>query len=278
MPKVRVNNVALYYEAEGTGPPVVLIHGHTLNLRMWDAQVPVLARDHRVIRYDVRGHGRSDSPPTGYGYPIYAEDLAALLNYIGVDAAALIGFSAGAAIALEFALRYPDRASGLVLAGSVVEGYRFSDSWNQFWVPFREVMRTVGPRTAIEGLWLDHPMFSTLRRSPAKFHQFRDMVLTYEGGEYLAREPTRLQRSWRQVERLGEIRVPALVVVGEQDVPDLQGVADHLAGALPAAQKKVIAGSGHMITLERPGPFNAAIREFLTRLENPAGETQADHG
>jgi pimeloyl-ACP methyl ester carboxylesterase len=99
---------------------------------MWDAQVPVLVRDHRVVRYDMRGHGRSDSPPTGYAYPIYAEDLSSLLTYIGVERAGLIGFSAGAAVAIEFALRYPAHVDSLILASSVLDGYHYSDSWNQF--------------------------------------------------------------------------------------------------------------------------------------------------
>jgi 3-oxoadipate enol-lactonase len=274
MPKVYVNNISTYYETEGTGRPLVLIHGHTLNLRMWDAQVPVLVRDHRVVRYDMRGHGRSDSPPTGYAYPIYAEDLSSLLNYIGVEHAGLVGFSAGAAVALEFALRYPARVDSLILASAVVDGYRYSESWNQFWGPFRDVMRKEGPRTAIEGLWLDHPMFSMLRRSPTKFFAFRDMVLTYEGGEYLAQEPTRLPRTWRQVERLNEIKAPTLVIVGERDLPDLQGVADLLTAQIPGAEKRVIPGAGHMVNLEHSGMFNALMREFFERVE---AQHQATH-
>jgi pimeloyl-ACP methyl ester carboxylesterase len=269
MPKVRLNNVSLYYEAEGTGRPVVLIHGHTLNLRMWDSQVPFLARDHRVIRYDVRGHGRSDSPSTGYAYPIYAEDLAALLNYIGVERAGLIGASMGAAVAVEFALRYPARVDYLVLVGAVLEGYPYSEGWNSFWGPFGEVMRKEGPRTAVEGLWLDHPMFSTLRRNPTKFYAFRDIALTFEGGEYLAEQPTRINRTWRQSERLGEIKCPALVISGEHEVPDLKGVADLLVGEMPGAEQSVIPGVGHMANLERPGTFNAALRAFLTKVEQP---------
>ncbi len=276
MPKARVNNVSLYYEAAGTGHALVLIHGHTLSLRMWDSQVPALVRDHRVIRYDLRGHGRSESPPTGYGYPIYAEDLAALLNYIGVERAGLVGLSMGGAIAIEFALRYPARVDSLVLASAVLEGYPFSEGWNRFWGPFAQVMRTEGPRTAIEGLWLDHPMFAQLRRSPAKFSAFRDIALTYEGGEYLAKEPTPLKRPWRQAERLGEIQAPALVVAGELDVPDLLGVADLLAARIPGAEKRMIPGVGHMVNLERPGTFNAILREFLGKTEKARVKEKKD--
>lgn len=278
MPKARINNISQYYEADGTGRPLVLIHGHTLNLRMWDSQVPSLVRDHRVIRYDVRGHGRSDSPPTGYAYPLYAEDLAALLAYVEVERVAVIGMSMGGAIALEFALRYPQRVEALVLVSSVLDGYEFSQEWNAFWKPFAQMIRANGPRAAIEAMWLDHPMFSTLRRSPTKFYVFRDLVLTYAGGEYLAAQPTRLPRTWRQIERLGEIAAPTLVIAGERDVPDILAVADVLAGRIPGAEKQVIPDAGHMVNMEQPGALNAALRDFLTQVERARESEQTRDG
>lgn len=278
MPKVRINNISQYYEADGTGRPLVLIHGHTLNLRMWDSQVPSLVRDHRVIRYDVRGHGRSESPPTGYAYPLYAEDLAALLTYVELERAAIVGMSMGGAIALEFALRYPERVEALVLVSSVLDGYEFSQEWNAFWKPFAQVIRANGPRAAIEAMWLDHPMFGTLRRSPTKFYVFRDLVLTYAGGEYLAAQPTRLPRTWRQIERLGEITAPALVIAGERDVADILAVAGVLAARIPGAEKQVIPDAGHMVNMEQPGAFNAALRDFLTKVERARASGQTQDG
>lgn len=278
MPKARVNNVSLYYEAEGTGRPLVLVHGHTLNLRMWDSQVPSLTRDHRVIRYDMRGHGRSESPATGYALPIYAEDHAALLSYVGVARAGIVGMSIGGGIALEFALRYQERVDYLVLVSSMLDGYAFSDEWNRFWKPFAQVIRTDGPRAAIEAMWLDHPMFGTLRRSPTKFYVFRDLVLNYAGGEYLATQPTRLVPTRRQIERLGEILVPVLIVSGEHDIPDMLGVARTLAAGLPRAEHRIIADAGHMVNIEQPGAFNAALREFLTKVEKAKVSEQTQDG
>ena len=272
MPTARVNGVSLYYEAEGAGRPLVLIHGHTLNLRMWDLQVPFFVRDHRVIRYDVRGHGRSESPAAGYDYLFHGADLAALLDYIGIEQAALVGFSMGGAIAIEFALLHPHRVTSLALVSAVVDGYRHSEEWKQFFRSFAEVMRKDGPLTAMAGLWLDHPMFAMLRRSPTKFYDFRDMVLTYSGGQYLAPPGPRVTRPWKQTERLAEIRVPTLVVSGEQDVPDIRGTAELLARDIPGAQARIIPEAGHMVTMERSGTFNALLREFLSRVG--PGETQ----
>src|SRR5579884_790829 len=105
MPAVHANGIDIYYEdTGGEGAPVVLIHGHSVDLRMWPAQVLALREaGYRVVRYDVRGHGRSSVPNEGYTWPVYAEDLRALLDTLDIGKAHLVGFSMGGGIALQFA-------------------------------------------------------------------------------------------------------------------------------------------------------------------------------
>jgi pimeloyl-ACP methyl ester carboxylesterase len=118
---VTVNGTRLWLKVDGAGSPVVLIHGSPLDARMWEPQIAPLAEAHRVIRYDVRGYGRSDPP----GSTLYrhADDLAGLLDWLGVERAAVLGLSMGGRLAVDFALAYPARISALILAGSSVSGY-----------------------------------------------------------------------------------------------------------------------------------------------------------
>ena len=112
-----INGTRLYFEIAGSGQPLVLIHGFTLDLRMWDDQFERLTREFQVIRYDMRGFGQS-APPTGERYA-HADDLRDLLDHLRVDKAHLVGLSKGGAIALDFTLAYPRRVNKLVLIDTV---------------------------------------------------------------------------------------------------------------------------------------------------------------
>ena len=129
----NVNQTQLHYEVTGTGDPVVLIHGLGSDLRVWDAQFPVIAQRYRVLRYDTRGHGKSALP--GSEPYAYADDLKALLDYCGMSRAHVVGQSVGGEIAIDYALAYPERVQSLVLVDSTVGGFQWSDDWNASWMP-----------------------------------------------------------------------------------------------------------------------------------------------
>ena len=118
MPRARVNGVSLYYEVAGHGSPLVLVHGFSCGIRMWDPQVAALSRSWRVVTYDVRGHGISEAPddPAAYSQPTSIADLAGLLDHLGLRRAAVGGLSMGGNIALNFALQNPERVTALVVA------------------------------------------------------------------------------------------------------------------------------------------------------------------
>jgi len=118
-----VNGTRLYYEMAGSGPALVLIHGHTLDTRMWDDQFEPFARDYRVIRYDQRGYGKS-APPTAESYSP-ADDLMALLRYLGLSSAHILGQSRGGAGAIDFALTYPEATTTLIAVDAVLSLGRF---------------------------------------------------------------------------------------------------------------------------------------------------------
>jgi 3-oxoadipate enol-lactonase len=267
MPHVSTNDVATFYEATGRGPPVVLIHGHTLDLRMWDPQVaPLVDARYRVVRYDVRGHGRSEAPATGYTYQNYSLDLRDLLDRLHIDAPAhLVGLSMGGGIALQFAVDHPQRVASLVLVDSAVPGFEYSSEFAQALEELVRVARSEGPRTALERVWLAHPLFDGIRRFPERFQFVKSMVLAYPARDYLD-ETEYPQPQWQVTDRLQEIRAPTLVLVGEDDLPDFRLIADILAANISAARQEVITDAGHLLNLEQPEAFNDALVRFLYRV------------
>jgi pimeloyl-ACP methyl ester carboxylesterase len=283
MPHLNTNGIVTYFEdsalAGASGPPVVLIHGHSVDLRLWDEQVPALtAAGYRVIRYDVRGHGRSTAPPTGYTWENYAADLHDLMERLSVDAAHLVGLSMGGGIALQFALSAsggPARVLSLTLVDSTLPGFTYSEEFSGQIEALVAAVRAeslsaegASPRAAFERLWLTHPLFDGLRRFPDRFQRLREMVLAYPAADY--REgavPAGYVPA--VIDRLHEIAAPALVLVGEMDIPDFHLVADILAENLPHARKLVLPDCGHVPPLEQPQAFNEALIAFL-RTVSPA--------
>jgi len=280
LPRVDTNRIATFYEDAGQGPAVVLVHGHGADLRLWELQVPALVEaGYRVIRYDVRGHGRSTVAPTGYTWQNYALDLRDLLAHptIAVPRAHVVGLSMGGGIALQFALDFPDRASSLVLVDSALPGFDYSPEFAGAIEELMAAVRSEGPRAAFERLWLTHALFDGVRRFPERFELLRTMALEYAAADYLDETPYAPPER-QAVDRLGpsvgrpvgpELRTPTLVLVGELDIPDFQIIAEVLAGNIAGARLKVIADSGHIPPLEQPQAFNRALLGFLGGLPTP---------
>ncbi len=124
-----INGVTIHYEDTGDGPALVMLHAGIADLRMWDAQVPAFSQTHRVIRYDLRGFGRTAKPTSAFSH---RDDLAGLLRQRGIGSAVVVGASFGGRVAIEFALEYPDMVEALVLVGSALGGYPFSKELDVF--------------------------------------------------------------------------------------------------------------------------------------------------
>jgi 3-oxoadipate enol-lactonase len=262
MPTAPTNGVTTYYEDQDSGPPVVLIHGHSVDLRMWDPQVDALTTTgYRFIRYDTRGHGRSDAPDTGYTPEDYSADLRDLLEGLAVDRAHLVGLSMGGSIAMQSALDEPQRVGSLTLIDSALPGFGYSPEFESAIQELQEAVRREGPRPAFERLWLPHPLFDGLRRFPDRFAALREMVLSFPAKDYLLEAEPPPER--QLVDRLGEVSAPTLVMVGELDLPDFQIIAEVLAANIPGARRAVIADAGHVCTMERPEAVNEALLAFL---------------
>jgi pimeloyl-ACP methyl ester carboxylesterase len=258
----EMNGTRLAHEVRGAGSPVVLIHGGLVDSRLWDDQVAVLARRHRVIRYDLRGFGRSDFPEGPFSH---VEDLEALLGHLGAGRVALVGVSLGGMIATDFALEHPDRVSALVLVGSALRG--FETPPNEELAAIYRAAENDGRERAID-LWLRSPLFAGGRDVP----HFAERVRAMLGDNFRSWGPTErpIEVRWPRTptaDRLSEIGVPTLVVAGDLDVPAILTIADALARGIAGAEKRILPGRSHHPNLEDPRTFNDLLLEFLRRAE-----------
>jgi pimeloyl-ACP methyl ester carboxylesterase len=255
----EINDTGLYYEVTGDGPPVVLLHGFSLDTRMWDEQVAPLAESYRVIRCDLRGFGRSAIPEPGVLYR-HADDVQALLAHLNAREVVLVGLSLGGAVALDVARAHPGVARALVLVDSVLPGFEtpgMDADIRAVW----GAGRREGAEAA-RSLWLDVPFFTCLRERPDAWARFEPIVRDYSGWGWTSPDPGR----WVEppcASDLGRVSVPALVVVGERDVPDIQRIGDALVEGLPLARKVTLPGLGHIPNMEDPAAFNAVLLQFL---------------
>jgi pimeloyl-ACP methyl ester carboxylesterase len=170
---VAVNGTRLYYEAAGEGPAVVLLHGGNLDRRLWDPQFLALAREHRVVRYDLRGFGRSrdrDGPFQAH------EDLRALLDMLGVPRASLVGLSGGGRIAIDFAFAYPDRVHRLVLAAPGLSGWVYRDRGDTAYFPEARRARDRGDAAGMGIAWLGSAYMWPAMEHPALVVPLREMA------------------------------------------------------------------------------------------------------
>ena len=259
MPYATVNSVQLHYELEGQGHPVVLLHPVGLDLTCWTAQVQVLASEFRVLRVDLRGHGRSAVPPPPYTLGGLASDVHALLHHLGLFPAHVIGLSVGGMVAQLLALEYAQDVSSLVLA----------DTNSTLPQDARPAMIERGEAARREGM--ARVVDSTLQRWFTEGFMQSDVVATCRE-RLLADDATGWAATWRAISeldtepRLKEIKVPTLVITGELDVSAPVSRARAMADLIPGALLHVVPGAPHMAPLEQPQLFNAPVLKFLRGL------------
>mgnify|MGYP000138548352 CR=1 FL=1 len=258
---VEVEAGRLYYETVGAGAPLVCLHGFALDSRMWADQAAALAGRFQVIGYDLRGFGRSSLPAGPFAH---VDDLSVLLDRLGLPRAHVMGLSLGGGVAIDFALAYPERVASLIAVDSTLGGF----PWTKDWSPPGRAARSQG-LAAARSVWLEDELFAPAMTQPAVAARLRQMAADYSGWHWLNRSPERPLAGGPAYDRLGAIRAPALVVVGELDLPDFHRLAGHLAAHLPDVRRVVLPGVGHMSNMEAPAAFNAALLEFLETAPTP---------
>jgi pimeloyl-ACP methyl ester carboxylesterase len=258
-----VNGAQLYYEVVGAGPPLVLLHAGIADSRQWDDQVPALAQHYRTIRYDLRGFGQTVMPAAPYSH---AGDLRALLRFLGVERAVLVGNSLGGATALDVALEAPELVAALVLVAPGLGGYAFSETTTQQWAAIDAALDREGVARAVElelRMWVDGPHRDPDQVDPAVRERAR--VMNTAAYAPAPAEAVRQRLEPPAIDRLAEIRAPTLVVVGAGDVPDMLTIAELLAARIAGAQRVVLPIVAHLLPLEEPATFNRIVLDYLRK-------------
>ena len=260
-----VNGTNLHYRAAGDGPPLLLLHAGICDSRMWDDQIGEFARTHRVIAPDFRGFGQSKMVAGSFAN---RRDLGALMNQLVVGRAILLGVSMSGRIALDFTLENPDRVEGLILVAAALSGYRFEDprtlaAWEATDAALKAGRQDEAAEIEIK-TWVAGPRRRLDQVDAALRQRVHDMILqSYAAppglGEEQPLEPP-------AVGRLRESRVPTLIIVGDEDVPDISTIAGLLESGIAGAKKVVMRGAAHLPNMEQPAAFNRIVGEFLAGL------------
>jgi len=264
MPEVMCGDVKLYYEDEGSGDPVLLIHGHTQDRRIWDPVMPELREAGiRVLRPDLRGHGRSSRPDSGFHWIDHAADMAAVLDDAGVDSAAVVGYSVGGGIAFEMALTMVGRVESLLLMSPVMPDRAFEPAFMENLMQVARVARTDGIAAAMAGPWAENPLFEFSFSRPGIREAAEKITRDFPGAEYLATKRDAVERSWTVPDRLVEIEAPTVVLAGNRETPGFRAWAEEAAAGIPGARLEVFEDCGHLLPLEEPDRVAQAIIEMV---------------
>ena len=256
---LSVPGARLRYRDEGAGAALVLVHGWTLDLDMWEPQA-ALAANLRVVRYDRRGFGLSA------GFPSLAadvDDLHALLAALGIVSPVLVGMSQGARVVLEFAARHPRMVGGLVLDGvPPLSGTDADDAADLPMSEFRAAAAQAG-LAAFRTLWSAHPLTHLMTHDPDTQALLAKILARYPGRDLTAPAPP--PRECLDERMLAGIRAPVLIVNGARDIESRRRAGLRLRRALPTADHAFIENAAHLPNLDAAREYNRLLSDFATR-------------
>jgi pimeloyl-ACP methyl ester carboxylesterase len=251
MTSATINGVKINYRDGGTGPAVLLSHGYSATGAMWNGQRPALEDRYRVITWDMRGHGSSESPEdqAQYSERHTVDDMAALLDHLGIDQAVIGGLSLGGYMSLAFHLAHPERTRALVLCDTG-PGYRnpeARDGWNRNAAATAERLEKNGLDALGRGAEVriaQHESAAGLAKAA------RGMLAQFDS---------------RVIDSLPDTAVPTIVIVGSEDKPFIGG-SEYMAKKIPGGRLEVIEGAGHAANIDKPDDFNRVLLDFLDTL------------
>jgi 3-oxoadipate enol-lactonase len=256
---LAVNGTTLHVRRDGkSGPWVVLLNSLATDLTMWEPQIPALAQRFRVLRFDARGHGESAAPPAPYTMDLLVDDVLALLAHHGIARAHLVGLSLGGVLACAAALKAPASVASIVCCDSRVEmPAEFLPAMEER----NRLVRAQGIEAVVEPFVARWFTPAGLTAAPQAVERVRAMIrrTSVEGFVGCAEA----LKAARVLGRLGEIRVPSLFLVGDQDVAVPTQVMQDQRARVPGSRYVEIAAAGHVSNIEQPTAFNEALLDFL---------------
>ena len=234
-----VNGIQMYYAVYGKGPPVLLIHGGLGYADIWGVQVADLSKDHMVIVAESRGHGRSTRTADPYSYDLMASDYVALLDYLKVDKAALVGWSDGGIIGIDIAMKHPDKLTKVFAqaANTKVDGLKPDVMQNKTFAGY-----------------IDHAgeVYKKISPTPDQYESFVEQI-----SKMWASEP-----NWTDDE-LKKIKTPIAIVLGDHDEAITREHTEYMANTIPGAKLVILDNASHFAMVQDPEGYNKAVRDFI---------------
>jgi 2-hydroxy-6-oxonona-2,4-dienedioate hydrolase len=262
--QAKINNALIYYEMLGEGMPFVMIHAGVADSRQWNNEFLSFSQEYRVVRYDMRGYGNSEPVDGDFNH---LHDLVSLFDHLELhEPVLLMGCSMGGGLAMDFALEQPSRVKALIMVGSapgrleldVPTPVKFEEAERVF--ESGDLDRLAEIETQI---WFDGTDRTPEQVNPAMRRLVYEMdrkVLAYESRKLGKRVPNTKTQA---VDRLSELRIPVLVIVGAHDTPYILAAADYMAEKLPSAKRVTIADAAHLPNMDHPAEFREGVESFL---------------
>lgn len=264
-----INGAEIYYEMAGDGQPLVMIHAGVADRRQWNNEFAHFAESYRVLRYDLRGYGKSELVEGEFSH---MEDLIALLDHLDLrQPLILMGCSMGGGLAMDFTLAHPARAKALIMVGSSPSGLeldvptppKFAEAEKAYEARDWDMLAELGVE-----IWFDG-----MNRTPDKVNpearelalEMIRLALVHEAKEIGKRLP---DAETPAAERLIELNIPVLVVAGEHDVPYILAAADYMVDHIPSARKAMIKDAAHLPNMDHPAEFQHLMTAFLGEVDS----------
>ncbi len=264
MPTIEANDIQLYYELHGPeaeeADVLVLSNGVLMSTASWALQVPVLSPHYRLLLYDCRGMWQSEHPPGPYSMALHADDLAALLDGLGIERAHIGGISYGAEISMRFALNYPERTRSLILSSAVSHIEPLLAGWMRSWTAAAqahnpEMLFNVTYPLNFSEAWIEANQAALdaarERYAALDFDAFLELLASFSRLDVTA--------------ELHRITAPTLVIVGEEDILKPRKYAEIIAGEIPDAELAIVPHAGHAVCWDQAGVFNTLVLGFLAK-------------
>lgn len=266
---VKNGNAQLYYEMAGQGIPFIMIHAGVADSRQWNNEFAFFARNYQVVRYDMRGYGKSEPVEGEFNHLV---DLVAVLNALGIqEPVVIMGCSMGGGIAMDFALTYPSRVRALIMVGSAPSGLeldvpplaKFADAEKAFEAGNLDLVCEIETQ-----IWFDGT-----GRTPEQVNQGMRRLSYEMNRQALAHEAKNLGKRLPNTQtpafdRLPDLKIPVLMIVGEHDTPYILAAANYMVEKIPSAQKFVMQDAAHLPNMDHPDEFQTHLANFLKGLPN----------
>ncbi len=254
-----MNEIKISYELRGKGSQITFVHGWMDTKKLWQSQAEKLASN-SVLTFDLRGHGESDKPETDYSIPLFADDLFHLLNHLSIKKIILLGHSMGGMIAQQFYLEHPDKVNALILCSTASSGRELVESGLDIPAFINEIKLKGFRQAIIES--------ASSMLNPSASISLIDLMLkeNLKTSPHAAVSSLKAMLDWDSQQEIHDIKVPTLLVVGEEDTITPPTLTRKLNERIPSSKLVTIKKCGHMLFLEKPSELNNTIQNFLSTI------------